>query len=158
MNIKNQTFPAYFLALAIALAFLSACTEKEPKTLFTKVNETHSGLLFNNRIILNDSVNILDNEFVYNGAGVALGDMNGDGLDDIFLTGNQVDNKLFLNKGNLKFEYILELCGYIYHQGIYTCLKQVLKRVQDFLPFTGVSTLLLKVCHSVQYPLEGCKK
>ena len=108
MNIKNQTFPAYFLALAIALAFLSACTEKEPKTLFTKVNETHSGLLFNNRIILNDSVNILDNEFVYNGAGVALGDMNGDGLDDIFLTGNQVDNKLFLNKGNLKFEDISE--------------------------------------------------
>ncbi len=108
MSVKNQSFPTYFSAFVIALVFISACTENQPKTLFTKVNEADSGLHFINKLILNDSVNILDNEFVYNGAGVALGDLNGDGLEDIFLTGNQVDNALFLNKGNLIFEDISE--------------------------------------------------
>ncbi len=74
--------------------------------MFTKVDASESGLNFINQLTENDSVNILDNEFVYNGAGVALGDVNGDGLDDIFLAGNQVDNKLFINKGKLKFNDI----------------------------------------------------
>ena len=65
-----------------------------------------AGLDFNNKLIENDSINILDNEFVYNGAGLALGDMNGDGYDDLFFAGNQVANKLFLNKGKLKFDDI----------------------------------------------------
>ena len=108
MNTIKQPISTYFSAIAIALVFLAACTEKQPKTLFTKVNEADSGLHFNNKLVLNDSVNILDNEFVYNGAGVALGDLNGDGFEDIFLAGNQVDNKLFLNKGELKFEDISE--------------------------------------------------
>lgn len=106
MSIKNQNLSRYFYAYLIALFFISACSEELPTTLFTKVDEADSGLHFNNKLVLNDSVNILDNEFVYNGAGVALGDLNGDGLDDIFLTGNQVDNKLYLNKGDLKFEDI----------------------------------------------------
>ena len=67
------------------MVFLTACTKKQPKTLFTLVSETDSGLHFNNKLVLNDSVNILDNEFVYNGAGVALGDLNGDGLMIFFL-------------------------------------------------------------------------
>ena len=75
----------------------------ENQKLFTTVDSQSSGLDFNNQLIENDSINILDNEFVYNGAGVAIADINADGLDDILLAGNQVNNKLFLNKGNLKF-------------------------------------------------------
>ena len=71
--------------------------------LFSTVDSQSSGLDFNNQLFENDSINILDNEFVYNGAGVAIADVNADGLDDILLAGNQVNNKLFLNKGNLKF-------------------------------------------------------
>ncbi|MFX0558378.1 VCBS repeat-containing protein [Maribacter sp. CXY002] len=74
--------------------------------MFTIVPASSSGLDFNNLLSENDSINILDNEFVYNGAGVAFGDVNNDGLDDIFLAGNQVDNKLFINKGALKFQDI----------------------------------------------------
>ena len=96
-------FTFFILAL---LLMLIACNEKEPTTLFVKVDKEFSGLYFNNELTENDSINILDNEFVYNGAGVALGDLNGDGFDDIFLAGNQVDNKLYLNKGNLKFQDI----------------------------------------------------
>lgn len=108
MSNTYQTFSTYFYIFAIVLVFISSCAEKKPETLFTKVDKEDSGLHFNNKLTLNDSVNILDNEFVYNGAGVALGDLNGDGLEDIFLAGNQVDNALYINKGELKFEDVSE--------------------------------------------------
>lgn len=84
----------------------SSCSDKTPITRFESISSEVSGLTFKNQLTENDSINILDNEFVYNGAGVALGDLNNDGLDDIFLAANQVDNKLFLNQGDLKFKEI----------------------------------------------------
>jgi len=89
-----------FIFLLIAL---STCNRTAP-TLFKKVDSTQSNIRFNNKIIENDSLSILDNEFFYNGAGVAVGDLNNDGLPDLFFTGNQVDNQLYLNRGNLTFE------------------------------------------------------
>ncbi|MGB5227377.1 MAG: CRTAC1 family protein, partial [Eudoraea sp.] len=91
-------------AIGLVLMLIIGCDNSEKNTvLFQSVAPQNSGLNFTNQLSENDSINILDNEFVYNGSGVALGDLDGDGLDDIFLTGNQVDNKLFLNKGQLKF-------------------------------------------------------
>ena len=75
-----------------------------PTLRFVNIDKTISALDFKNQLTENDSINIIDNEFVYNGAGVALGDLNGDGFDDIFFAGNQVANKLFLNEGKLKFK------------------------------------------------------
>jgi len=86
------------------LIFSYGCTDSADPTRFVKIDTSTSGLNFNNQLFENDSINIIDNEFVYNGAGVALGDLNSDGLDDIFFAGNQVDNKLFLNKGKLEFQ------------------------------------------------------
>lgn len=104
MKIKSLLYKSGIAAL-LSLSLLGmGCTEKPPSTLFTTVEISESGLDFNNQLTENDSINILDNEFVYNGAGVALGDVDGDGLDDIFFAGNQVANKLFLNKGKLKFK------------------------------------------------------
>ena len=108
MNLKNRSLTIYFPSFSVIALVILGCMEKAPTTLFTKVAVTDSGLDFNNRLSENDSINILDDEFVYNGAGVALGDMNGDGLDDIFFSGNQVANKLFLNKGALKFKDITD--------------------------------------------------
>lgn len=96
----------YFMVIIGFLIFFVACDDKEASPLFVKIDPEESGLFFNNQLFENDSINILDNEFVYNGAGVALADVNGDGLDDIFLAGNQVGNKLYLNQGNLKFKDI----------------------------------------------------
>ncbi len=96
----------YILYFFAAVGLYSCTTESPTNTLFVKVAAEASGLHFNNQLTENDSMNIIDNEFVYNGAGVALGDLNNDGLDDIFFTGNQVPNKLFLNSGELKFKDI----------------------------------------------------
>jgi len=91
-------------AIGLLSLLITSCDKAEKNTvLFRSVPPQNSGLNFTNELTENDSINILDNEFVYNGSGVALGDLDGDGLDDIFLTGNQVDNSLFLNKGQLKF-------------------------------------------------------
>ncbi len=105
MNTKSPLVKTLIFTAGVFLLVV-ACKEKTSPTLFTVVQESESGLHFNNRLTENDSINILDNEFVYNGAGVALGDVNGDGLEDVFLAGNQVENKLFLNRGALTFEDI----------------------------------------------------
>ena len=91
--------------LFIALAMTSCSKEQK---LFKLLDSSQTRIDFNNQITEYDSLNILNTEFIYNGGGVGIGDMNGDGLQDIFFTGNQVENKLYLNKGNLRFEDITQ--------------------------------------------------
>jgi hypothetical protein len=88
---------------------LAACRDEQ--TLFRQVDGKKSGILFANTIATNDSINILDNEFTYNGAGVAVGDLNGDGLQDLYFAGNQVPNRCYLNRGGLRFEEVTEASG-----------------------------------------------
>src|ERR1700733_2702288 len=93
------------LTLLLTICFLfviSSCKKKE--TLFEKVPSSYSGVLFNNKIVENDSINPLDKLNIYNGGGVGVGDFNNDGLQDIYLVGNAVPNRLYLNKGDMKFE------------------------------------------------------
>lgn len=92
-----------FLLLVIQLS----CT-RETDALFQSISSRHSGIHFNNQIIENDSVNQLDNENVYNGGGAGIGDFDNDGLPDIFLTGNLVSCKLYLNKSGFKFKDVTD--------------------------------------------------
>src|SRR5690242_17319378 len=96
-------------SVLIILLFLSACNPKN--TLFEKVSSSHSGIHFNNKITENDSINPVDVVNIYNGGGVGVGDFNNDGLQDLYFTGNMVSSKLYLNKGNFKFEDITEKAG-----------------------------------------------
>ena len=73
----------------------------------------NSGIKFVNKVQDNDTINILNYRNFYNGGGVAAGDINNDGLADVFFTANQGSNKLFLNKGNFKFEDIAAQAGFI---------------------------------------------
>jgi enediyne biosynthesis protein E4 len=96
------------IAFAIALTVFSCHKEKR---LFEKLEASDSGIAFENKLNPTEDFNIIDYIYFYNGGGVAVGDINGDSLPDIFLSGNQVPNKLYLNKGNLKFEDITDHAG-----------------------------------------------
>ncbi len=89
---------------------LAACTHK-PDTVFTEISPSYSNVDFRNDIEETKDQNILTYEYLYNGGGVAVGDLNNDGLPDIFFTGNMSPNKLYLNKGNFKFDDITEQAG-----------------------------------------------
>lgn len=99
------------LITLIFLATLSTSCSNENKTLFKVLPASKTGIYFNNKITETDSFNIITSEYIFNGGGVASGDFNNDGLPDIFFSGNQVPNKLYLNKDNLKFEDISEKAG-----------------------------------------------
>jgi len=96
----------------VVVIFLFSCKNKKPESsLFQLVKD--SGINFQNKVE-DDSI---ENSFLfrnfYNGGGVAIGDINNDGLADVFLTSNTGANKLYLNKGNFKFEDISDKAGII---------------------------------------------
>ena len=101
-----------YLLLALIFVGLSSCNEKENhKTtakIFNPLNETETGISFINALTENDSLNYFTYGYIYMGGGVSAGDINNDGLIDLYFSGNMVKNKLYLNKGNLKFEDITE--------------------------------------------------
>ena len=92
------------------LLLLCNC-EKTLPTQFTKVDPNYSGVSFANTLALTEEYNPYTYRNFYNGGGVALGDINNDGLLDIYFSGNLVSNKLYLNKGNFQFEDITAQAG-----------------------------------------------
>ena len=96
--------------LITSLLFILSCKNKNEKKLFELQENT--GINFQNNVIDGK----LENSFLfrnfYNGGGVAIGDINNDGLADVFLTSNMGSNKLYLNKGNFKFEDITDKAGF----------------------------------------------
>jgi hypothetical protein len=101
-------FPGYLLLLLFLFLIVSC---KKKATLFEQIPSSYSGIHFNNKIVESDSINPLDKLNIYNGGGVGIGDFNNDGLQDVYLVGNAVSNKLYLNKGNMKFEDVTKQAG-----------------------------------------------
>ncbi len=96
----------------VMLAFCCACKQQNnSETVFKLLSASKTNISFVNRNTATDSVNILDYLYFYNGAGVASADFNNDGLPDLYFVSNQESNKLYLNKGNLKFEDITAKAG-----------------------------------------------
>lgn len=128
---------------AFVLAYLTSCNQQSKK-LFTSIDAADSGIDFNNVVIEDDTANLVDFYYVYNGAGVAIGDLNNDGLPDIFFTGNQVRDRLFVNKGNLKFEDITESSGILQKKGWSTGVTMADVNADGLLD--------IYVCKSGNYP------
>jgi hypothetical protein len=99
------------LLVFLSVVNLQSCNLNQSQELFHKVLPSSSGVNFINQLTYSDSLSVLDFEYMFNGGGVALLDVNNDGLEDIFFTGNMVSCRLYLNKGNLKFEDITEKAG-----------------------------------------------
>jgi hypothetical protein len=89
---------------------LTVCCTREGR-LFSNPDPRDTGVDFSNTLTPREGLGILDYLYFYNGGGVSLGDIDGDGLPDIFLAGNQVPNRLYRNLGNLKFEDISQRAG-----------------------------------------------
>ncbi len=75
-----------------------------------------SAIAFENTIQETEQLNVMKYEYMYNGGGVAIGDLNGDSLPDIYLTGNMVPDKLYLNQGKLSFKDITDAAGIQNHK------------------------------------------
>ncbi len=118
MTTKNKMNFQLFKKVAILLigiVLLYSCkskeeikTDEDSKKLFSLLSPEETGIDFINKVVNQKDFNIFKYRNFYNGGGVAIGDINNDGLPDIYMTANMGSNKLYLNKGNFKFEDISE--------------------------------------------------
>lgn len=114
--------PGYYLLFFFACLFLSCdrAEHENKNTLFRLLTPAETGISFRNEVKDTKELNIFNFRNFYNGAGVSIGDINNDGLPDIFFTANQSKNKLYLNKGNWKFEDITDVAGIVSQDKWYT--------------------------------------
>ena len=114
---KFTFFKTSFLLIKLSLVvcfFFISCKQKTNITsnrLFQKLDSDKTGIDFNNKLGYDAGFNIYTYRNFYNGGGVAIGDVNNDGLPDVFFTANMLPNRLYLNKGNFKFEDVTEKAG-----------------------------------------------
>src|SRR6476620_2968212 len=99
------------LSMCMVLLAFGAFAQTPQKTLFKPVPSSESGVNFTNALRESPVLNIITYEYYYNGGGVGLGDFNNDGLIDIYFSANMQPGKLYLNKGNMKFEDITAKAG-----------------------------------------------
>jgi enediyne biosynthesis protein E4 len=100
----------FALAGLFVLTVSISCSQST-STLFKLLPSSQTGVVFKNTITENDKLNILNEAYIYNGGGVGIGDFNNDGLADVYFAGNMVSNKLYLNKGSMKFQDITMPAG-----------------------------------------------
>ena len=99
-----------FLRL-LPLLFLISCNWNNKVPLFNLLDPDETGISFSNTLVYDQSLTVLEFEYMYNGAGVAVGDINNDGWQDLYFTGNMTSGKLYLNKGDFQFEDITDQAG-----------------------------------------------
>lgn len=109
---KNSALHLTVFILSIVVWItIGGCEKKSDTSLLEPLSSRHTGIDFTNQLYEDENLNIITFEYFYNGAGVGIGDVNNDGLQDIFFTGNMVSNRLYVNKGNMQFEDITKSAG-----------------------------------------------
>ncbi|UHG91014.1 VCBS repeat-containing protein [Spirosoma oryzicola] len=152
-SLPYVTTKVYSLFFASILC-LTGCSDKtstekttEPagRPLFTSLSPDQTGITFANNLTEGLNTNVLMYEYFYNGGGVAVGDLNGDGLDDIYFSGNMVPNQLYLNKGSMKFTDVTASAGVAGREGPW-------RTGVSMADVNGDSRLDLLVCYSGSLP------
>ncbi len=130
-----------FILLSCLVHTISAQPNKQK--LFTLLSEQETGLSYLNEIKENDSLHVMRYEYLYNGAGVGIGDFNNDGWNDVFFSGNTAPNKLYLNTGNLHFQDVTKVAG-VGGNGTWSTGVSI-------ADVNGDGLLDIYVCHSGRY-------
>lgn len=144
---KSKTYSFLGVIKLSALLFFYGCDMSTPDTLFSTLDPKSIGIEFQNNIQETHENNILRNEYTYNGAGVAVGDINNDGLTDVYFVGNSVSNKLYINKGDWEFDDITASSGTGGRKDWATGVTMV--------DINGDGWLDIYVCYSGNTPGEG---
>ena len=108
---SRRRLRACFLVLVPLLIALGGCRRGNREAVFKLLTPEDTGITFANTIATSDSLNVQTDVYIYNGAGVGVGDIDNDGLPDIFFAGNMVSSRLYLNKGHMRFEDITRAAG-----------------------------------------------
>jgi hypothetical protein len=124
--------------------------QNQQKALFTLLDSNTTHIQFSNQLSETAEKNILLYQYYYNGAGVAIGDVNGDGLQDIYFSGNMTDNKLYLNKGKMQFNDITGVAGVAGRADGW-------KTGVTMVDINGDNKIDLYVCYSGSNPIERRK-
>ncbi len=114
LNVLKTYRALGWLWLGMSVFFLLSACQRKGKTgdeLFETLDSTQTGLSFVNEVIDDDTLNIVDYLYYYNGGGVAAGDVNNDGLTDLYFVSNRGTNRLYLNQGNFKFRDVTAQAG-----------------------------------------------
>src|SRR5688572_23581658 len=102
--------PSRRFALLLPLIASLACRRGE-RPVFELLSADRTGVSFANTITTSDSLNVQTDVYIYNGGGVAAGDVDNDGLTDLFFAGNMVSSRLYLNKGDMRFDDVTQRAG-----------------------------------------------
>ena len=113
------------LYISTFLFFFSCSNERNSDFPFDTLDPSNSGIHFSNDLVDTDSFNIMQYLYYYNGGGVAAGDLNNDGLVDLYFTGNQVNDALYINEGELSFKDVSQASGINDHNGWSTGVTMV---------------------------------
>ena len=111
----NSAKTAILLSLFLVLF---SCEEDNAGKMFTLLDSGKTGIKFKNILVETNDFNALTYGYLYNGGGVSVGDLNNDGLQDLYFTGSMVGSRLYINKGNWKFEEVAEKAG-VFAEGLW---------------------------------------
>lgn len=145
----------HFYFLIAGLLLLSACNRSgtsdkdqvDEKPLFTLLDSTKTKIYFHNNINETFEHNVFNYPAFYNGSGVAVGDLNGDGRDEVYLSGNMTGNKLYFNQGDMQFVDITEIAGVAGRPGTW-------KNGVNMADVNGDGKVDIYICYSGDYDTD----